>query len=237
MFDPREGAPVAKSRRPAPPPELPAGAKVLATQLPAGITDWHLKLKPGAHVQYTMDSGQVVNRKVGGRPVQASDGTWTVALVGNSMACPLEWLRPFKKKPSPRAAWDGPMLAPGEVVCEFSVEGRAVPYGPPPVNRHGRCFPNPKYMAWKRHVGKAASLAMAGRDPYGGPVELRLTFHLRPGHEVGRGVQTPDLCNLTKLTEDALQGSAIVNDSAVRSHRNRRVIDDRDYVTIKVIAD
>jgi Holliday junction resolvase RusA-like endonuclease len=110
---------------------------------------------------------------------------------------------------------------PGSVVCSGVVAGRPTPWKAPHLSikpgrdglpRRGvvRDRGYRAYEAWKGSVAAAAFAAMRRSRPYGGPVELRLVFYVRPG-----GRTQPDLTNIQKSTEDGLQGSAISNDRQV----------------------
>jgi hypothetical protein len=92
----------------------------------------------------------------------------------------------------------------------FKVEGRAHPWK---VSRVGT-KPGPLVL-WQDRVAFAArKLWGFGRAPYTGPVGASFWFYMRPAdmdsHE-------PDLTNLVKGTEDALQGVVIANDRRVRA--------------------
>lgn len=92
---------------------------------------------------------------------------------------------------------------------------------------------------WAAKVAAAARDAMGGRDPWTCPVKLHFDFFTRtpPGRRHGelwdcpvklspktkkwgksgpRGRSEPDLLNLVKGTEDALQGIVIANDCQTR---------------------
>ena len=102
--------------------------------------------------------------------------------------------------------------APKKVV--FSVAGRPVPWK---VSRRGT--KNPALVAWQEWIGHQAHMAMAGRRPMEGPVRLRMAFRLnvRPG-------RVPDLRNLCKAAEDALNGICFVDDTQVCRDGNGRDI-------------
>jgi Holliday junction resolvase RusA-like endonuclease len=98
---------------------------------------------------------------------------------------------------------------PGATIVEFRLaDVRPVPWS---VSRRGR--KSPKLSAFQRAIHAAAVVAMAGRPPYAGPVSLHATFRL-----ISRG-SMPDLTNLEKGTEDALQAGVFINDSQVRAKR------------------
>lgn len=117
--------------------------------------------------------------------------------------------------------------------CEFSVPLRAIPWKAATVTRRGGAFKAPSLVAWQDAVALHARLAMAGRSPYDGPVRLEMEFFLtRPR----RGGVVPDWTNLSKSTEDAIQGIVIENDRQVVGAEVRRVVGSDDYTYVKVIA-
>jgi Holliday junction resolvase RusA-like endonuclease len=124
-----------------------------------------------------------------------------------------------------------PTPAAGDVVAEFEVPHRASPWKAPHVGRTGPPFKDKSLVAWQKTVADHASLSMRGRPPYPGPVLLEVHFHLtrRPG-------SAPDLSNLTKAFEDALQGVVIVNDRSVLKIVAQRSTGARDYVAARVIS-
>jgi Holliday junction resolvase RusA-like endonuclease len=108
------------------------------------------------------------------------------------------------------------------IICRFALTGyRPIPWKATVVGtqhtRTGKRYrfvtKDPTLVAWQEVVALHARLAMAGRRPYEGAVELRMDFTLRPI----KGRMTPDTCNLTKSTEDALQGIVIADDRQVVS--------------------
>ena len=106
-----------------------------------------------------------------------------------------------------------------------SVYGKPEPGGSKrAITRGGRTFildANYKTGGWKHEVAQAAMIAMQGRQPILGPVEVRMTFYLkRPKGHYGTGrnqaqlklgappcpAVKPDLTKLVRSTEDALSG-------------------------------
>jgi Holliday junction resolvase RusA-like endonuclease len=120
-----------------------------------------------------------------------------------------------------------PPAAPGVVVAEGVVEGRAVPWKSPPLiqDKQGKRRVAhwdrgyKAFVAWQKSVHAAARLVMGRRAPYGGRVAVEATFYLRPN-----GRTEPDTDNLAKSFVDGLQGAAIVNDVAVIESRYRKVM-------------
>jgi Holliday junction resolvase RusA-like endonuclease len=124
--------------------------------------------------------------------------------------------------------WAGDRLPAGTVIVRCQVPGRPVPWSVPPKIR----CKNPALVAWQGEVHHRVALAMDGRRPYGGPVVLRLEFTLAP-----RGNRRPpDITNLVKGCEDAIQGAAILNDSQVRETHAERKAGPAEGVLIVVEA-
>ena len=128
---------------------------------------------------------------------------------------------------------------PGTVIAEGFVPGRPVPWVAPKVGRNGGCVPTrsyKRYQDWQLLVRHTAAVQRPRRKhwPFGGRVELRMRFVLRP--RGGRG--NPDTSNIVKSTEDAIQGVLIVNDSQVDRIRVERVFSgtEPEGVSYQVIA-
>ncbi len=106
-----------------------------------------------------------------------------------------------------------PDAAPGVVICSGVIEGRAVPWKAPHTSRRGGCVPTrdyKRYTTWLGTVRAGAKRLMGRKRPYGGPVEMEVTYYLAP-----RPGTLPDTSNLTKAFEDALQGVVYRNDGQV----------------------
>jgi Holliday junction resolvase RusA-like endonuclease len=134
---------------------------------------------------------------------------------------------------------DGPDDPPGTIVAEGTVPGRAVPWSAPTIGRSGGCVPTRgyrRYQAWQALVRMTAAVQRPRRRawPYRGDVELRLRFVLRP--RGGRG--NPDVTNLIKAFEDALQGALIADDCQVGRIRAERVLSgvEPEGVAYQVVA-
>jgi Holliday junction resolvase RusA-like endonuclease len=124
------------------------------------------------------------------------------------------------------------LLPPGELIASFAVESRPVPWSVPFVTRSGASIKDKRLVGWQHAVKKAARDAMAGKHPYPGPVRLEVWFYLTEA----RNKSVPDTSNLTKGSEDALQGLVIVNDRQVCEVHASREIGDRDGAEIKVYS-
>lgn len=125
----------------------------------------------------------------------------------------------------------GRLYPPGEVVASILVNARPVPWKVS-IRRRGQGPPtNPKLAAWQREVKKAAALAMLGRPPHTGDFEFRAAFRLK------RKPSMPDITNLEKSTEDALEGVVIVNDrKAMRKSTEMDPDAAEDYAIVVVVA-
>lgn len=112
----------------------------------------------------------------------------------------------------------------GTLICEGTVLGRAVPWKSPTMSRTGGVIPNRGYKAyktWQEIIKHHVRCHRPRRKswPYGGPVELRVTFYVcKRG-----GRSNADTSNLTKAFEDSLQGELYANDSQVHRIRAERV--------------
>jgi Holliday junction resolvase RusA-like endonuclease len=122
-------------------------------------------------------------------------------------------------------------FAPGTLLVHFEVGMRPVPWKSPTVTRSGVSFKDANLKRWQKEVRDSGARAMKG-GPYSCRVELVMDFHLTP-----RAGSAPDVSNLTKATEDALQGPVIVNDRQVGKITSRRVDrSDRDRAEIWVYS-
>ena len=116
---------------------------------------------------------------------------------------------------------------PGTIIGSGVVEGRAVPWKAPHVipsagggTRTAHWDRDYKrFTQWVQHVKKSVELSMAHRvKRYGGPVSVSLCFYVH-------GPQVPDVTNMQKAFEDALQGVVFRNDRQVGDIHSRRVTD------------
>lgn len=120
----------------------------------------------------------------------------------------------------------------GPFSLEFHVAGRPVPWSAPHTTRTGHAYKGKRLVAWQKLVKDSAAVAMRGRPPHAGPVEIELTFHMAPSRNGSCG----DLSNLVKGTEDALQGVVIVNDRQVCKATMRRRKSAIDGARVKVTS-
>jgi Holliday junction resolvase RusA-like endonuclease len=122
-----------------------------------------------------------------------------------------------------------PQGSPGDLIVEFVVPYRAIPWKAATTTRTGHSFKDKNLVQWQKLVAGMAALAMGSRHPHPGPIDLKLRFELtrRPG-------SVPDLSNLTKALEDSLQGIVFVNDRWVSHIDATRHVGEHDRVTITV---
>lgn len=122
-------------------------------------------------------------------------------------------------------------FAAGILLVHFEVAMRPVPWKAPTVTRSGVSFKDASLKRWQKEVRDRGAKAMSG-GPYSCRVELVMDFHLTK-----RAGSAPDVSNLTKATEDSLQGPVIVNDRQVAKITSRRLDRaERDYAEIWVYS-
>lgn len=127
-------------------------------------------------------------------------------------------------------------FAPGTIVCEGVILGRAVPWKAPTLGRNGGARRTPDYrrfIDWRARVAAQSRRQFGSLRPYDGPVRLDTTFYLRPAP--GR---PPDTDNLRKSFADALETIVFLNDTQVAGGTLWREIDpdQPERVEFRVIA-
>lgn len=110
----------------------------------------------------------------------------------------------------------------GTVIASGVVPGRAIPWKAPKTNRQGRTIRDRGYKTfetWKQVVQLSAIPQRRRKKLYSGPVELITLFYLhnRPG-------ASPDLTNMIKAFEDALQDVIYRNDRQVVAHQSEKIL-------------
>lgn len=102
-----------------------------------------------------------------------------------------------------------------------------------------------KYEAW---VAKVAQAAMNGRDPLEGPLSVSLRFRMPIPASQNRRVKgsmaagdippctKPDLSNLTKAIEDAMNGVVYVDDSQIVRGFQTKIYAEHPGVDVRVEA-
>lgn len=125
------------------------------------------------------------------------------------------------------------------IAC-FFVPGVAIPWRPPRIVRDGRHSFTPAHVRrWQGVVRERAVAAMGGKAPHAGPVELGLVFTRKAPKARREDVwwaQRPDLLNLAKAVEDALNGVVYADDNQVVSHRFLKRRGEREGVAVRVMA-
>lgn len=114
----------------------------------------------------------------------------------------------------------------------FTVPGNPIPKARPRVTiRPGQkpvAYTPARTKGWEALVADAARLAMGGREPVKGPVELTLRFYRQDARRV-------DGDNLTKAAMDALQGRVFENDDqVVACHWYKDLDRERPRVEVRV---
>lgn len=115
---------------------------------------------------------------------------------------------------------------------------------------------NPKSKPWMNKISRAARLAMCGRPPVEGPVDLTIRFylkrpqaHFRSGkfagqlfdrHVGARPIVKPDRGKLARAVEDALTGIFYVDDSQIvggpaEKHFCRSAADERVEIEMAIL--
>jgi Holliday junction resolvase RusA-like endonuclease len=93
-------------------------------------------------------------------------------------------------------------------VMRFTVPGDPHPWGV--FTRYSKSPSKERLKAYQEHVQAVAKQAMAGQEPWSGPVTLTLVFNCPP-----KGYKKWDVTNLQKAAEDALKNIVMVDDKQV----------------------
>lgn len=114
-----------------------------------------------------------------------------------------------------------------------------VPWSAPHVSRCGGSQPNERLVAWQAEIARVARIAFGPLVPWHQPLVMTATFFIKRGipnkKSIGRPAipvftwdemycihrmkgKGPDLTNLIKAAEDALEDIVFVNDAQVYSH-------------------
>ena len=108
------------------------------------------------------------------------------------------------------------LTIPGVAQPQQSVRSRVITGKGKPYASHYQPKNSPAGL-WKQTVHQHAILAMDGREPLDGALEMGVCFHLPKPKSVKREhpEKKPDLDNLLKPLLDALEGVLFVNDSRI----------------------
>lgn len=98
----------------------------------------------------------------------------------------------------------------------------------------GKVFTPPETVAYEQSVAWAAKIAMKGRPILTGPVELSIIASFG-GKERGWHTKKPDITNICKALEDAMNGIVYKDDSQVcmLSFKKFKSIDDFVEVVVQ----
>ena len=144
---------------------------------------------------------------------------------------PKRQAKPRKQKPPGRPVVLAPLQPAGTLLVIFTATGRPAPWSVPPKIRRK----NPKLTAWQQIIRQAASRASLLDGLYPGPVALRCEFHISPRYASSdKGM--PDLTNLIKGCEDALNGVLIVDDGQVIETSGAKVVGADNFVRVELYA-
>jgi len=130
---------------------------------------------------------------------------------------------------------------------EFTVPGEPVPWQRPDNRKGGGRMDTPRNKAVKQHIALEATKAMRGKNELlDGPLKLSVAFfyswpksysHKRRMQPCAFAKDTkPDLSNLVKLVEDALNGIVWIDDGQVCEYGlvSKRFINGEPYTQVKI---
>lgn len=130
------------------------------------------------------------------------------------------------KKPKPPE----PIVLPsGTVLAEFTINERAVPWKAPTITRRGGTPKDPRLIAWQQLVHVTATSQRRFKKLYEGAVEISIVVSFLKG-------PCPDISNVAKGTEDAMQGAVYANDRKVSKITTERDFTKVDRIYVKVTA-
>lgn len=124
----------------------------------------------------------------------------------------------------------------------FEIPAQAIPFARAGSNG-ARRFTRPAQAAFMQAVSLYARRAMAGQEPFSGPVELtvRAIFPWPESWSVAKRIANgrwktskPDLSNCLKLLEDAMNGIAYQDDAQVVSLRAQKLWGEAPRVIVSV---
>jgi Holliday junction resolvase RusA-like endonuclease len=131
------------------------------------------------------------------------------------------------------------------VTIEFTIPGEAIPWARAGGGKSVVRFTPAKQRNWMGVLRMYCQRAMQGRGPLTGPVELSILAvyawpkswsqakRTKPGAQWK--TSRPDMGNVTKIIEDALNTVAWMDDSQVVSPHGWKVYGDIPRVTVKIV--
>lgn len=133
-------------------------------------------------------------------------------------------------------------------IIKFRIPGKVQPQGRPRASVRGghvRMYDPPKSREYKKHVKQVAE-DYAPSEPLEGPLHVRMTFsrqylkswtkRQRMDAEDGilMPITRPDLSNLCKGIEDALNGIMWKDDSQIIELMLAKIYSDEDYAEVEI---
>lgn len=133
----------------------------------------------------------------------------------------------------------------------FRMDGLPRGQGRPRATARGgfaRVYKDPKSREYEAEVAGLARDAMAGREPFTGPLSLSLCFRMpipksetkrvRAAMAAGEIAPTtkPDLSNLVKAIEDGMNGVVFIDDCQVVRNFNTKIYHERPGVDVQVLV-
>lgn len=130
-------------------------------------------------------------------------------------------------------------------LCDFWVPGRPVPWKAAETGRGVgskgpfRTWKDPALEKWQAHVAKCADEARLIASPSVFWLKIALSFVLTPRSLKNPMWQKPDIGNLEKAVEDALQGIVYVNDGQIlqRPHSEVKLCRDPARQGVRVVVE
>ena len=124
-----------------------------------------------------------------------------------------------------------------ELAMELDIPGKPTAWAAPTVTRRGVSFKKKHLVSYHPLVGPLAAAEWDG-EPHHGPVKLDILItRLKPKSWPRwkcEPVTKPDLDNVCKSISDALEGICYRGDQQVTWLGARKVLGDREYVTVRV---
>lgn len=111
-------------------------------------------------------------------------------------------------------------------MIRFTLPFDPVAKGRPRMSRHGHAYTPAKTRRFEAAV-KAYAAVFAPKEPLVGPVKLTARYYFKPPKKgpAKPHLGKPDLSNLSKALEDALNGMMWKDDSQITSHETEKMYD------------